>query len=347
MGNADNPHNGAVFQKQVLSWFQNHIIADFELEKKLLIGNPAKDHKFDIVSGDIKIAIECKRYTWTATGNVPSAKMGFTNEAAFYLSFLPDSYDKYIVMLYSFHEKRQETLAEYYYRTYKHLLGKIIVAEFDPKKEQMRIVGGIPSNPFNEADPGQKKPVNRVFAEDAVKQAARLLQARKSDIARYCDLQLRSSEVNVAEDKDFQKSFTAFYRLRRDSVWRTYYFKLFEDRKNRKDSISFGEIQLRLFQQCGKIESSFSSKMLATIDPNKPIWDSYVLKNLGLKLMGKSKEERFSAAVVLYDNICNWYRDYLQTDEARDMIKMFDQTFPEFSHITQVKKIDFIIWALR
>lgn len=238
MGNADNPQNGAAFQKQVLAWFQNHFLADFELEKKLLIGNPAKDHKFDIVSEDHKIAIECKRYTWTATGNVPSAKMGFTNEAAFYLSFLPDSYDKYIVMLYSFHEKRQETLAEYYYRTYKHLIGKIIVAEFDPAKDQMRIIGGIPSKQMKEADFGKKKnQEKRVFSEDAVKQAARLLQARKSDIAKYCELLRRSSEVNVAEDKDFQKAFTAFYRLRRDSSWRSYFFKLFEEQKNRKDSI--------------------------------------------------------------------------------------------------------------
>ncbi len=102
-----------------------------------------------------------------------------------------------------------------------------------------------------------------------------------------------------------------------------------------------------MFQQCGQTDSSISSKVLATIGPNKPIWDSYVLKNLKLKLKGKNKEDHLPAAVVLYDNICNWYRNYLQTDEARDMIEMFDQTFPESSHITQIKKIDFIIWALR
>jgi hypothetical protein len=66
--------------------------------------------------------------------------MGFCNEAAFYLSFLPETYEKYIVMLYSFHEKRHETLAEYYYRTNRHLLGKIKVAEFDPDKNILRII---------------------------------------------------------------------------------------------------------------------------------------------------------------------------------------------------------------
>ena len=111
------------------------------MEKKLPIGCPPKDHKFDIVDKGNTIAIECKRYTWTVTGNVPSAKMGFANEAAFYLSFLPDSYQKYIVMLYSFHQKRQETLAEYYFRTNRHLLGGIKVAEYDPKRESLRIIG--------------------------------------------------------------------------------------------------------------------------------------------------------------------------------------------------------------
>ena len=141
MSNSDNPRRGAIFQKQVLGWFQNEYGLEFELEKKIPIGNPAKDHKFDIVDAAGTIAIECKRYTWTETGNVPSAKMGFTNEAAFYLSFLPDTYEKYIVMLNSHNPKRNESLAEYYYRTNKHLLGKIKVAEYDPDKNELRIVG--------------------------------------------------------------------------------------------------------------------------------------------------------------------------------------------------------------
>ena len=141
MSNSDNPKRGAYFQKQVMGWFQREYGAEFELEKKIPIGNPAKDHKFDIVDVAGTIAIECKRYTWTETGNVPSAKMGFTNEAAFYLTFLPNSYEKYIVMLKSHHPKRSESLAEYYFRTNHHLLGKIIVAEYDPDQNELRIVG--------------------------------------------------------------------------------------------------------------------------------------------------------------------------------------------------------------
>lgn len=141
MSNSDNPRNGAAFQKEVLAWFEKHYGTVFDIEKKILIGKPAKEHKFDIVSEKLHIAIECKRYTWTETGNVPSAKMGFTNEAAFYLSFLPKEYDRYIAMLRSFHTKRNESLAEYYFRTNRHLLGTIKIAEYDPGTKELHVVG--------------------------------------------------------------------------------------------------------------------------------------------------------------------------------------------------------------
>ena len=140
MGNSDNPRNGALFQEQVRDWFQDRFGPGFELEVKIPIGDPPKDHKFDIVNTSRRIAIECKRYSWTVTGNIPSAKMGFTNEAAFYLSFLPDDYEKFIVILHSHHTKRKESLAEYYFRTNRHLIGKIKVAEYDLQSKQLHII---------------------------------------------------------------------------------------------------------------------------------------------------------------------------------------------------------------
>ncbi len=144
--NTENPHVGAEFQGQVKKWFCEQYHKNFELDKKIAIGSSdvKKEHKFDVVAEDNSIAIECKCYTWTETGNVPSAKIGFLNEAAFYLSFLPDMYEKYIVMLHSTHDKRNETLAEYYYKTNKHLIGNVKVAEYDPETNCFSIVGRCP-----------------------------------------------------------------------------------------------------------------------------------------------------------------------------------------------------------
>ena len=140
MSNSDHTLIGAEFQVQVRNWFQKQFGSVFELEVKMPIGSPAKVHKFDVANVDRKIVIECKRYTWTETGNVPSAKIRATNEAAFFLSFLPDDYDKYIVMLHSHHKKKHESLAEYYFRTYNHLVGRIKVAEYDPETDELRII---------------------------------------------------------------------------------------------------------------------------------------------------------------------------------------------------------------
>ncbi|MBQ4371297.1 MAG: hypothetical protein II803_02685 [Firmicutes bacterium] len=141
MSNSDNPKIGKIFQCQVCDWFTSRYGNSFELEIELPIGDPPKGHSFDIVDVGHSIVIECKRYTWTETGNVPSAKIRTLNEAVLFLSFLPESYTKYIVMLRSYHAKKQETLAEYYYRTNGHLLGDIIVAEYDPETREMRIIG--------------------------------------------------------------------------------------------------------------------------------------------------------------------------------------------------------------
>lgn len=139
--NSDNPRVGKHFQLAVQKWFEEEYHIPFGIEQKIAIGKPAKLHSFDIASSNEDIVVECKCYTWTETGNVPSAKMGFVNEAAFYLSFLPETTERIIVMLKAEHSKRNETLAEYYFRTYRHLLGEIKIFEYDIQKKEMRFVG--------------------------------------------------------------------------------------------------------------------------------------------------------------------------------------------------------------
>ena len=47
----------------------------FEQEAAIPIGRPPKEHKFDLANADRSIVAECKCYTWTDSGNVPSAKL--------------------------------------------------------------------------------------------------------------------------------------------------------------------------------------------------------------------------------------------------------------------------------
>ena len=157
----------------------------------------------------------------------------------------------------------------------------------------------------------------------------------------------RYEEIMQADPQssDFQRIFNGYYRIRRNEEWRQHYYALFC--KARDEHYSFGQIITELYQNTGNIEASFSSKMLATIDASKPIWDQYVLQNLGLVLTGKTKEEKLQNAVRLYDSIVAWYEEYLKTDEANENIKAFDRLLPYYAWISNTKKIDCLLWSKR
>ena len=144
---------------------------------------------------------------------------------------------------------------------------------------------------------------------------------------------------------EFQHAFNGYYRIRRNEEWRRHYYDLFV--KAKIEHFSFGQIITELYRLTENVEASFSSKMLATIDASKPIWDQYVLQNLGLELMGKTQEEKVMNAIALYDQIVMWYADYLTTDEARENIYEFDRLLPEYAWVSETKKIDCLLWSKR
>lgn len=126
-----NATKGKLFQEQVQEWFSLNRNEKFNAEVAMPIGFPAKLHNFDLANERATVFVECKNYTWTASGNIPSAKLAFCNEAIFLLRLLPVTCEKWLVMMKATHPKRNETLAEYYCKAYKHLFGDVRVAEYD------------------------------------------------------------------------------------------------------------------------------------------------------------------------------------------------------------------------
>ena len=96
--NDQNPRVGKEFQKMVCGLIEKETGSHFEMEVALPIGNPPKLHKYDCVSLDKKTVVECKCYTWTDTGNVPSAKLMGMNEAVFYMSYLEPDVQKILAV---------------------------------------------------------------------------------------------------------------------------------------------------------------------------------------------------------------------------------------------------------
>ncbi len=129
--NSENPKVGKEFENATLKWAEKYFDCGFDMEKAVEIGNPPKAHRFDLVSKDESIIIECKCYTWTKSGNVPSAKLATLDEAILYLRSVSYPAKKIIVMRMAQNEKRKMTLAEYFYEKKGHLLGDVALWELN------------------------------------------------------------------------------------------------------------------------------------------------------------------------------------------------------------------------
>jgi len=133
VGSSSNAQAGRDFENAAQTFFESQ---DLRLERdiKVPVGieELKKDHVFDLGCKEKKILVECKSHKWTSGGNVPSAKMTVWNEAMYYFFAAPEGYRKIMFVLRDYSNKRKETLAEYYIRTYKHLIpGDVEIWEYN------------------------------------------------------------------------------------------------------------------------------------------------------------------------------------------------------------------------
>ena len=136
----ENLNVGKNFQSLTAKLLAEYYGKEFLFERAIDIGNPPKSHKFDLVSSDRSVAVECKCYSWTMGQNNPSAKMATLNEAVLYFKLMPDLWKKVIVMKKSIHLKRSETLAEYYLRIYNFMLDGITLIEIDVDTQAIKVI---------------------------------------------------------------------------------------------------------------------------------------------------------------------------------------------------------------
>ena len=188
----------------------------------------------------------------------------------------------------------------------------------------------------------------------------------------YRELMDAVDSVNLADASDsteFRRLYNGYYRIRRDKAWQDKYYSLFEEAKGMEDQLSFDDILFTLYKETGQVEKVFVSKMIATLNPDKPILDSRVISYLNktgnhIGYSGRIIESKYSRyeddvteadkkrlepAIREYQDLEIWYEEYVGSDECWEVVKNFDTTFPEFKdskHFTTVRKIDWYLWLL-
>lgn len=171
------------------------------------------------------------------------------------------------------------------------------------------------------------------------------LLRRKKDLENYAYIMERLRKVDISTDEMFQRKFNAFYRVRRNAAWRKDFYVLFEENKS-NEGVTFASILRSIYSATGRIEASFSSKMLATLKPEMPIWDSIVLSKLHIKPdRNPDKQKRLDGTIGLYDEIVAWYEGLARLPEYKAAVRAFDSAFQMFTGFSDTKKIDFLIWG--
>lgn len=123
------------------------------------------------------------------------------------------------------------------------------------------------------------------------------------------------------------------------------YYALLESAKI--SEITFEKVLSRIFAATGKLEVSFASKLVATIDPNLPVIDRFVLGNVGLTLSCHSEvDRRKKKAIEVYEQLIIKFNDFSKTKEGEILIARFQEVYPH-SHITTTKMIDLVLWQTR
>ena len=125
IGSVSNSDVGNEFERLAQDFFKaDGLRLTREYSLSIGVKNIKKAYRFDLGSLTKKVIVECKSHTWTESGNTPGAKMTTWNQAMYYFSLAPSNYRKIMFVLKDYNAKRKITLANYYVKTYPHLIPK-------------------------------------------------------------------------------------------------------------------------------------------------------------------------------------------------------------------------------
>ena len=182
------------------------------------------------------------------------------------------------------------------------------------------------------------------------KEIKKILPRVQKGLYQYLCIQNYFRERIVDKDREFQRRFNAFYRVRRGRMWQKGFYAILQEKKNRK--YDFRKILLDLQRKTKRVEASFASKLIATLDPKNAVIDSIVLRNLrimgnrDLKLPYPKSVDRIERIIIVYEKLNKLYREYLRTPAGRYLVGEFKKMYPN-TKISDEKKLDLVLWQKR
>ena len=166
-----------------------------------------------------------------------------------------------------------------------------------------------------------------------------------SGLSDYEKIMELAQKIDVSVDIEFQKLFNKYYQVNpKSKEWLSNFYKLFQ--KAKANNYDFETVLNMFYKKMKRVELSFCSKMIHTINPKNPVVDQYILWKMGFnpKESLRGKPER---AIIIYNDICKQYDTHMSDEAVVDVLKKFDNDFSDYTAIENIKKLDFIFWSDR
>ncbi len=167
----------------------------------------------------------------------------------------------------------------------------------------------------------------------------------KNKLETYNSLRRDLLSTNVEIDLDYQRRYNGFYQVRRPETWRAKYYGLLQRWKRRKN-VRFAEVIRELHDLTGCVEPSFSSKLVATIRPEAPVYDAKVRRHMRVRVPPRAMapQDRMTKLIAEYQRITEVARTAVNTDKFQKLRVIFNERFPDYMAFAETKKLDLMLW---
>ncbi|MEK7217764.1 MAG: hypothetical protein AAB374_02135 [Patescibacteria group bacterium] len=172
----------------------------------------------------------------------------------------------------------------------------------------------------------------------------------RESIDVYLWLKNEYKKINVENNTVFQFIFRSYYRL--DSAGlgeklKNRYFELLNRKENNLGIILDELSKIPTTKNQFTVQYSFATKLIHTIDNNKPIYDNEVAAVIHRTVVGHNVKARIESAKEVYAYLKNLYTELINDGKIKKVITQFRSRFgSDTKNITDQKTLDFLIWSL-
>jgi len=196
----------------------------------------------------------------------------------------------------------------------------------------------------------RKEPeVSRIIAW-IVQSQDEILKQLEESVPVYDFIQKEFAKGDVLRNPIFMFVFTAYYRLDRAGLspeMKTRIFELLDVGEGDIRTIVEDLSHYKTAKGQNTVQFSFATKIVHTIRPDRPIFDSHLGRLLGLRVQGKNLKEKIDSCKNVYNSLQRAVEAIRDHHEIKDIIGKFRSRFQVApAEISDEKITDFLLWSV-